>query len=252
AEELIEGELSRMGYRVRKQVFRADGRECANLEVRLEGKQEEVLVVGAHYDTAPGTPGADDNASGVASLLAIAEALKGKKFRREVRLVFFTNEEPPYFQTDLMGSLVYARSLKVKVHGMVSLESIGYYTQEPDSQRYPYFFFRFLYPTVGNFIGFVGNLKSKGFLERAFRYFREGTDFPAEKGAVPGWIPGAGWSDHWSFWRIGAPAIMVTDTAPFRNPYYHTPLDTPDKLDFEALSRVTRGLVHMVVRLAND
>jgi Zn-dependent M28 family amino/carboxypeptidase len=252
AEEFIEGELRRFRYRVRRQVFLADGRRCANLEAVLEGRTRELLVVGAHYDTAPGTPGADDNASGVASLLVIASSLRGRTFRREVRFVFFTNEEPPYFQTELMGSLVYARSLRRKVYGMVSLESIGYYTDEPGSQSYPYFFFRFLYPTVGNFIGFVGNLSSREFLNRAFRYFKEGSRFPAQKGSVPGWVPGAGWSDHWSFWQIGAPAIMITDTAPFRNPYYHTPLDTPDKINFKALSEVTRGLVRMVERLAND
>ncbi len=250
AEEFIEAELRRFGYSVSRQRFRADGKECANLEVVLGGRENDVLVVGAHYDTAPGTSGADDNASGVASLLLISKALKGRRLRREVRIVFFTNEEPPYFQTYLMGSLVYARALGKKVYGMISLESIGYYTEEPNSQSYPCFFFRFFYPTVGNFIGFVSNLSSKRFLERAFSYFKEATDFPAEKGAVPGWIPGAGWSDHWSFWQVGAPAIMITDTAPFRNPYYHTPLDTPDKIDFRSLAEVTRGLIHMVIRLA--
>ncbi len=251
AEEFIEEELRRFGYKVKKQSFTVDGRRCSNIEVVLEGEKEPI-VVGAHYDTAPGTPGADDNASGVASLLLIARSLRGQTFRREVRIVFFTNEEPPYFQTELMGSLIYARSLERKPYGMISLESIGYYTNEENSQSYPYFFFKFIYPTVGNFIGFVGNLSSFGLLKKAVKYFREGTDFPLEWGSVPGFIPGAGWSDHWSFWQIGVPAIMVTDTAPFRNPNYHTPFDTPETLDYPSLEKVTKGLMHMVRRLAGD
>ena len=249
--DFIRQTLEGFGYRVREHRFVADGKECANLEVVIEGEGDP-LVVGAHYDTAPGTPGADDNASGVASLLVIAERLRKRNFRREVRIVFFTNEEPPFFQTDLMGSLVYAKSLKRRPYGMISLESIGYYTEEPNSQTYPYFFFRFLYPTVGNFLGFVSNLSSRRLLKKAVRYFREGSDFPVESGSVPEFIPGVGWSDHWSFWQIGVPAIMVTDTAPFRNPNYHTPLDTPETIDYKSLVRVTEGLVHMVSRLADD
>ena len=171
---------------------------------------------------------------------------------RTVRLVAFVNEEPPFCHTDLMGSRVYARRCRARdenVVAMLSLETIGFYVDEPGSQKYP-FPFSLFYPDTGNFVGFVGNLGSRSLTRRSIRAFRESTDFPSEGLAAPGWIPGIGWSDHWSFWQEGYPGVMITDTAPFRYPHYHTPQDTPDRIDYDRFARVVMGVSGVVEALA--
>src|SRR5690606_5882992 len=178
------------------------------------------------------------------ALLALAGRLVEPRSRRTLRLIAFVNEEPPCAFTDLMGSRVYARRCRTRGDRIVAMfrrETIGYYTDEARSQQYPAPF-SLLYPSTGNFIGFVGNVASRKLVRRVVGSFRRQVKFPSEGGAVPGRIPGVGWSDHSSFWREGYPALMVTDTAPFRYPYYHTIDDTPDKLDFDRMARVVRGL----------
>ncbi len=253
-ESFIEATLRGMGYRVGVQRYEVEGKEVSNLWVDLEGLSDEILVVGAHYDSVVHSPGANDNGTGVACLLLLAEKLRKLRLRRTIRFAFFVNEEPPYFQTHLMGSYVYAQSVREEnIAGMLSLETIGYYTDEPNSQDYPLnIVFRMRYPTTGNFLAFVGNPMSSRLLERSLRLFRETVDFPAEGGAYPECIPGIGWSDQWSFWRIGVPAIMLTDTAPFRYPYYHSHEDTPDKINYPALAEVYRGIEGVVIGLAQD
>ncbi|HEY6252637.1 MAG TPA: M28 family peptidase, partial [Candidatus Angelobacter sp.] len=160
--------------------------------------------------------------------------------------------EPPRFQTDKMGSLVYAGQLhdqKVNVTGMISIESIGYYSDGDGSQQYPAGF-GVLYPYVGNFIGFVGNVGSRSFVRRAIRAFRESAEFPSEGVAAPSRLTGIGWSDHWAFWQQGYKAIMVTDTAPYRNHSYHQTSDTPEKLDYDRMARVVDGLQKATLKLA--
>jgi Zn-dependent M28 family amino/carboxypeptidase len=211
---------------------------------------DQIIIVGAHYDSVLGSPGANDNGSGVASLLEISRLLAGKKPARTVRLVAFTNEEPPWLD---MGSRVYAsrsRGRKENIVGMLSLETMGYYSEAPNSQEYP-FPFSFFYPHTANFIGFVGNIRSRHLVRLSLATFRNTTQFPSEGTAAPGWITGIGWSDHWSFWREGFRAIMVTDTAFFRYDPYHTRKDTPEKIDYDRLARVTKGLAEVVVELAN-
>jgi Zn-dependent M28 family amino/carboxypeptidase len=211
-----------------------------------------MLIVGAHYDSVPGCPGANDNASGVAGLLEIARLLAVHKPARTVRFVAFVNEEPPFFRSDDMGSRVYARRCAERgeqIVGALVLETIGCYTDAPRSQHYP-FPFNLFYPSTGDFIAFVGNVSSRDLVRRCVGSFRSHAAFPSEGGGVPGWITGVGWSDHWSFWREGYPALMVTDTAPFRYPHYHTPEDTLDKIDFERMARVVEGLSHVVTDLA--
>jgi Zn-dependent M28 family amino/carboxypeptidase len=227
-----------------------------NLEVRLPGADTggETVVVGAHYDSVGGSPGADDNASGVAAVLELARILHGAVYRKTIRLVLFVNEEPPFFQTGDMGSVVYARQLRserVAVAAMISLETIGFYSDVPGSQKYPVLLGLF-YPNHGNFIGFVGNPESRTLVRQSIRKFRETTNFPSEGVAAPADWPGVGWSDHWSFWREQYPAIMVTDTALFRYPYYHTPFDTADRVDFEKMARVVDGVRRVVESLAMD
>ena len=210
------------------------------------------MVVGAHYDSVLGSPGADDNATGVAAVLEIARACASLRWPRTLRLVAFVNEEPPFFLGGDMGSLRYARRLREEgrnVVAMLSLETIGYYSDRPGSQQYP-FPFRFFYPERGDFVAFVGNIASRDLVRRTVASFRSQAGFPSEGLAAPGWITGVGWSDHWSFWQQGYPAVMVTDTAPFRYPHYHAGTDTPEKVDYERLSRVVAGLTDVVGELA--
>lgn len=237
-----------------EQAFTAGGFSMRNLEVDYRGTAhpEEILVVGAHYDSVPSTPGADDNASGVAGLLELARLLRSRPLARTVRLVAFVNEENPYFGSPAMGSLASARRSRErgeKLIGMFSLECIGYFSDAPGSQKYP-FPFNLYYPSRGNFIGFVGNVASRGLVRRAVASFRKNAAFPSEGTAAPGKIEGIGWSDHWAYWEVGYPALMVTDTAFFRNDRYHTRRDTPETLDYESMARVVAGLAKVIEDLA--
>jgi Zn-dependent M28 family amino/carboxypeptidase len=243
-----------VGYEVQRQEFTVTGGTVRNLEAGLVGTSlpDEIVVVGAHYDSVIGSPGANDNASGVAGLLEMARLLAGRPLSRTVRFVAFVNEEPPFFQTDQMGSRVYAsrsRHRGERIVAMLAIETIGYYSEERGSQRYP-FPFGLLYPDTANFIGFVGNIASRDLLYRAIASFRERANFPSEGIAAPSWITGVGWSDHWSFWEEGYPALMITDTALFRYRYYHTPYDTPDKIDYARMARVVTGISDIVADLA--
>ena len=236
------------------QSFDVEGQKFGNIivEVKGAGKPDEIIVVAAHYDTARNTPGANDNASGVAALLELARLMKDRNPGRTLRLIAVVNEEPPYFQTDRMGSSIYAKQAKERgenIVAMLSLETIGYYSDKPGSQAYPPLLSP-LYPDTGNFIAFVGNLKSHKLVRQCVDAFRRTADFPSEGAALPGWLPGVDWSDHWSFWKEGYPAVMVTDTAFFRYPYYHRPEDTPEKLDYDRMARVVTGLVQVITELA--
>ncbi|MBI3270202.1 MAG: M28 family peptidase [Planctomycetes bacterium] len=253
AADFLEASLARPGHRVARQSFPVAGRRCDNLEVQVTGagRADEVVVVGGHYDSVLGCPGANDNGTGAAAVLALARAFAGRAAPRTLRLVEFVNEEPGYFQTEEMGSLVYARRCRAKgekVVAMLSLETIGYYTDAPGSQSYP-FPLNLLYPSVGNFIAFVGNVWCADSVREMVGSFRRHTRFPSEGAAPPAFLPGVGWSDHWSFWQCGYPGVMVTDTAPFRYPHYHTEQDTPDQVDYERTARVVAGLERVVAEL---
>ena len=248
-------EMERSGYAKPEESFVKRGARTPNLEYTLPGtnRRGEIVVVGAHYDSYQGTPGADDNASGVAGLIELARALAETPQARTVRFGFFVNEEPPAFWTEDMGSLVYARLCRARndnIVAMLSLETIGYYTSKPGSQDYPRPH-NWLYPDTGNFVAFVGNVQSRGLTRRAVRTFRDTTPFPSEGAALVSGLPGVGWSDHWAFWEVGYPAVMVTDTAPFRNPNYHDSTDMPETLDCDSLSRVVEGLERVVIDLAS-
>lgn len=256
AARAITDELRTYGYVVEEQPFEAGGVTVRNLTAELRGSNgvgpSSILVVGAHYDTARGTPGANDNASGVAATLVLAKRLVGKPSGKTVRFVFWTNEEPPFFMTDLMGSVVDARRCRARgeaIAGVLSLETLGYYVDAPGTQHYPSAI-RGNYPDRGNFVTFVANRSSRRLLESAVGVFRRSTAFPAEGLAAPGWIEGVGWSDHWAFWQEGYAGVMVTDTAPFRYPHYHQPSDTPDKVVYDRLARVVLGIERVVRELA--
>lgn len=254
AAAFISGRFRDLGYAVREEPYPADGRQVANIEAELKGARqpEEIVVIGAHYDSPPDSPGANDNASGVAALLELARQFQAAQPGRTIRFVAFVNEEPPFFQTELMGSRVYtanAGKRGEKIVAMLALETIGYYSDAPGSQHYPPPFNLF-YPDSGNFIGFVGNLASRELLHSAIKAFRETTSFPSEGLAAPEFITGISWSDHWAFWQEGYPGIMITDTAPFRYPHYHEATDTPDRLDYRRMARVVSGVGRVAGALA--
>jgi len=250
ARAYIAAQFEASGYSVRHLEYQIGDDRFANLEVTRPGttRPDEIVIVGAHYDAVIGAPGANDNGSGVAAVLELARRFKDKEFPRSIRFVAFVNEEPPHFTQETMGSDVYARQAaheKQKIVAMYSLETIGYFRDDAGSQQYPPLFNLF-YPRTGNFIAFVGDLRSRGLVTRSLRSFRAHAKFPSEGIAAPATIPGINWSDHWSFWKQGYPAIMITDTAPYRYPHYHSAEDTPDKVDYEKMVPVVRGIENML------
>jgi Zn-dependent M28 family amino/carboxypeptidase len=254
AETYIGDQLASLGYQVGRHSYVTRGVESSNLEVIVRGRSRaaQIIVVGAHYDTVPGSPGADDNASGVAALIELARALRDAAPARTIRLVAFVNEEPPFFYFGDMGSQIYARAARVRgddIRLMLSLEMLGCYSDRRGSQAYPPLF-RFFYPDRGNFIAFVSNLASRRALREVVSAFKAHSNFPAQSLASPGIVPGVSWSDHLSFWRAGYPGIMVTDTAFYRNPCYHAPGDTPERLNYPAMARVVLGLQGAIADLA--
>lgn len=254
AASYIEQEFAAAGYKPRSQQFMLDNQALHNIEAVLVGTKcpEKVLVLGAHYDTVPGTPGADDNASGVAALIELARRFAGKPLPITIRFLAFANEETYKYET--MGSYVYAQSCRKnndKIVGMFSLEMLGAFSDAEGSQQYP-FPFSLFYPSKGNFIGFVGNSASGEFLRKSIGTFRSQCQFPAYGCAAPDWVSDASRSDHLAFWKFGFPALMVTDTSNFRYVHYHGAEDTIDKLDFERMTRVVSGLARTVEALASS
>ena len=254
AAQYIEATWQAQGYQVARQAVVAEGKTVYNLETELPGgsRGDEIVLVGGHYDSVSGSPGANDNATGTAAVLELARLLAGQPMPRTVRFVDFVNEEPPFFQTDTMGSWVYARRSRARgeqIVAMLSIETIGSYSDVVGSQHYPVPF-GLLYPRTGNFIAFVGNLTSRALVHRSIAAFRQHTAFPSEGVAAPGWMTGIGWSDHWAFWQEGYPGVMVTDTALFRYAPYHTRQDTPDQINYDRLARVVAGLARVATTLA--
>ncbi|MFA5182998.1 MAG: M28 family peptidase [Syntrophales bacterium] len=255
AKDYISRELRIMGHDPLLQDFTNQERVFTNIIVTIPGiaHPEETVLVGAHYDTVAETPGADDNASAVATLLEICRLLKDYRPQRTVKLVFFTLEEPPAFRTPAMGSAVYARRARAegeKIAAMISLEMLGYYHDREDAQAYPVPIMRLFYPSRPNFIGVVGNIASRGLVKNAAASLKRHTWVPVETLVSVSALPGVDFSDHKPFWNEGYPAIMITDTAFYRNPNYHTPSDTIDTIDFKRLSALLTGLAGMIGDLA--
>jgi hypothetical protein len=282
AADFIEDSFSRAGLRTRRDSYEIRGQPCHNIEAEISGRQQgaasaeataakpavspghrslgegssppQIVIIGAHYDSVFGSPGANDNGTGVAAMLALARRFASAKPKNTLRFVAFVNEEPPYFLSGEMGSQVYARRCNErgdKISAMISLETIGYFSDTPNSQKYPSPGLGLFYPNVGNFIGFVSNVHSRALLRRVIAVFREQANIPSEGASLPAFIPGVSWSDQWSFWQHGYRAIMVTDTAPFRYPYYHSSTDTPEKLDYDRFTLVVSGMEKVIQELAN-
>lgn len=253
AARYLEQSFATAGLVAQRQTFTVRGLPCANVWTEVTGTTHasEIVVVGAHYDSVEGCPGANDNGSGVAALLVLAAQLAKQRSPRTLRLVAFANEEPPWFQTDDMGAVQFARACRERGDGvvaMLSLETLGCYSDADDSQSHPLPMLGWLYPTRGDFVAFVANIGSAARTREAIATFREHAAFPSEGACLPSWVPGVGWSDHWAFWKAGYPAVMVTDTAPFRYPHYHRASDTPEHVDCEKLARVVTGLEHVVTK----
>jgi hypothetical protein len=256
AADYLEATFANAGLKVTRQNYPAGGATVCNLIVEIAGtsRSHEVVIVGAHYDSVSGSPGADDNASGTAAVLTLAKRFAAEKPARTLRFVAFVNEEPPFFYTERQGSLVYAKACRERgdnVVLMLSLESLGYYDTREGSQKYP-FPVGLCYPSRGDFIGFVGRTSERRYVRRCVKLFREHAQFPSAGGALPGWLEGIGWSDHWAFWQAGYPAIMVTDTTLFRSPHYHQATETPEVVDYDRMARVVDGLEKVIKAMADE
>ncbi len=258
AARYIETTLGQFGLTTKSQVFTVDGKSVRNIEVTIEPQKpsasRETVIVGAHYDSALGSPGADSNASGAAALLGLAPRLAGlkDKIAKQVRLVFFVNGEPPRFKTSAMGSLRYVQDLvarKERVAAMLSLDSLGYYSTEPHSQRHA-FIMSFLLPSRGDFVAFLARHSSYSLTREAVGAFRKNTQFPSIGVVGPNFHPDLNASDNWAFDEQGYPALMITDTGHFRYPHFRLPTDTPEKLDYDRLALVVKGIAHVVIAVA--
>ena len=251
AEQYIRTFLDKQEIPFELQGYDHEGNRYNNIVVTLEGgsRSDETIIIGAHYDTVFGTPGADDNASAVAVLLELCRALKDYRPERTLRLIFFVLEEPPAFMTPSMGSYVYAmqaRNRGENIAGMISLEMVGYFNDDEGSQAFPVPGMHWLFPDRGNFIGVVGNVASRELTLAVAESMKAGSGLPVEHLVALPFIPGIGLSDHGSFWKMGYRAVMVTDTAFYRNPNYHGEKDTIGTLRFDKMSDLVRGMVHVV------
>lgn len=255
AEKYITLTWQRQGYSVTRQTYEVRGVQCANLFITRCGSfaSNEMILIGAHYDSVIGCPGANDNGSGVAALLELSDLFTCCNPNVNIRFVAFVNEEPPFFFWGQMGSAVYAKAARKRgdnIRFMVALETIGYYNNTLGSQRYPPLF-KFFYPNRGNFISFVSNFPSRSLMRKAVYAFRAGSTFPIQYVSTFSWIPGVAWSDHLSFWRQRYRAFMVTDTAFYRYDFYHTAEDTADKLCYEPFAQCCNGLFRCFAALAS-
>lgn len=253
AAEYIRSEFERARATVSDQPYQADGTTYRNLIASFGPDTPERIVVGAHYDAAGEFPGADDNASGVAGLMELAYLLGRAPPPVRVELVAYSLEEPPYFRSRLMGSAVHARSLEekgVRVRAMLSLEMIGYFTDAPASQSFPLRILKAFYPSEGNFITVVGKLGQGSVVRRVKRAMRGASPLAVHSINAPRWIPGVDFSDHVNYWDAGWKAVMITDTAFYRNPYYHTARDTAETLDYHRMAMVVQGIHAAVLELS--
>lgn len=248
--------LRNFGYNPTLQRYIYKEKEFSNIFVTINGagNPDETVVVGAHYDTVLGTPGADDNASAVAVLLEMCRMLKDFSPARTLKLVFFVNEEPPLFRSEYMGSYVFAREAKAKnenITAMICLEMVGYYGETKGGQTFPLPLMNLIYSSTPNFIAVVGNIRSRNLVATVGKSLRENSHIPVETLTTVSFVPGVDFSDHRSFWKMGYPAVMITDTAFYRNPNYHTGRDTIDTLDFNKMSDLLKGVMLAAKDLTN-
>ncbi len=251
----IAQEFAQANARVVEQPYAIDGHTYRNVIGSYGPDTADRIVIGAHYDAAGPFPGADDNASGVAGLLELAYLLGTVPLSTRVELVAYTLEEPPYFRTPLMGSAVHAQSLRQQGHSvrvMIALEMIGYFSDAPNSQLFPASILKLFYPTEGNFIAIVGNVGQGAVVRRAKRAMRGASALPVYSLNAPRFVPGVDFSDHLQYWAAGYQALMITDTAFYRNARYHTAHDTPETLDYPRMAMVVQGVYAAVLAFAHE
>lgn len=232
------------------QDFTADGNTYRNVICSFGTEHEKRIIVGAHYDVCGSQQGADDNASGVSGLLELARLLKGQKLNYRIDLVAYTLEEPPFYATKQMGSFVHAKWLKdneIDVKGMISLEMIGYFDDARKSQKYPLSLLSLIYGSRGNYIVLVKKFGSGNFARRFTRKYRDLAEIKTKKFVAPKIIPGIDFSDHRNYWHFGFSALMITDTAFYRNTNYHQKTDTMEKLDIAKMALVIDGVLESLV-----
>ena len=249
----LAAEFSAAGAQVGEQAFQIGSATYRNVIGSFGPRTRELVVVGAHYDTHGELPGADDNASGVAGLLELARALAESKPATRVELVAYPLEELPVFGTREMGSAVHARSLRdsgARLRAMLCLEMIGTFSSEPNSQEFPNPVLRLFYPNHGDFIAVVGRVRDGFLVRRVKRSMRAGSDLPVHSIAAPRSLPGVDLSDHASYWNLGYRAVMITDTAFYRNDRYHAATDKPETLDYSSMAKVVDGVAQAVRDLA--
>ena len=251
----IKDEFSQTTALVSEQPYRVQGKSYRNVIAQFGPESAERIVVGAHYDVAGPFPGADDNASGVAGLIELARLLGRQQPPMRVELVAFSLEEPPYFGTTGMGSSVHAQSLRrqnIRVRAMFSLEMIGYFSDAPNSQHFPVGILGALYPSTGNFIAVVGRLSDWSLVRRTKATMRNASLLPVYSINAPIFVPGVDFSDQLNYWHAGYNALMITDTAFYRNRNYHTAQDTEEKLDYKRMAMVVEGVYAAVAELTKQ
>jgi Zn-dependent M28 family amino/carboxypeptidase len=250
----VRREFEQAGGTVSEQPYDVDGKTYRNVIALFGPDTAERIVVGAHYDSVTAdVPAADDNASGVAGLIELAYWLGATSPRMQIELVAYTLEEGQHFRTQRMGSFVHARSLKqqgVPVRAMFSLEMLGFFSDAPNSQRHPYPLMELFYPTQGNFIAVVGKLNQPMVVRRVKAAMQAASLLPVYSINAPRSVPGIDFSDHRNYWEVGYDAVMITDTAFYRNPNYHTPRDTAETLDYQRMAGVVQGVYAAVLALA--
>jgi Zn-dependent M28 family amino/carboxypeptidase len=252
--EYITNKFKEYGSRINVQNFIVNGNEYKNIICSFGPENIDRVIVGAHYDVCGDQPGADDNASGVAGLLEIARLLKelNPKLKNRIDLVAYTLEEPPFFRSKFMGSFVHAKSLsdsKIKVKAMICLEMIGYFSESDKSQRFPLSILKLFYPSKGNFIAVVGNFTNYSLVKKIKRYIIEGSNVETYSINAPSFIPGIDFSDHLNYWKHNYDAVMITDTAFYRNDNYHEYTDTFETLNFDKMAEVVKGIYWAVINM---
>lgn len=258
AAEWIAEEFKKSGQKVWMQEFQVGGKRYSNViaESKAPGNlPRDSVVIGAHYDACGEYPAADDNASGVAGLLELSRLLSRIPLTSDITLVAYTLEEPPFFRTENMGSAVHAHSLVERgdrIRLMISLEMIGFFSDEVRSQTYPHPLLELFYPSIGNFIAVVGPMTRSQATRDIKAAILQATNLPAFSMNAPAWVPGIDFSDHLNYWNAGFDAVMVTDTSFFRNHAYHTPHDTYERLDYGRMSEVVTGVFSYLKNLGSS
>ena len=253
--DYIREQFARTRGVVSNQIYTIGRARAENVIVTFPGKDATRIVVGAHYDSCDSTPGADDNASGVAGLIELARLLSGTTLRHTVELVAFSTEEPPFFGSRDMGSARHAELLReqgVDVRAMLALEMIGYFSDDRGSQHYPVRLLHLFYPSRGNFLAIIGNMGQRKLLRQTKRLMRGTTTLPVYSASVPSFVPGVDFSDHRNYWAEGIPAVMIGNTAFYRDTEYHSDNDTAARLDYERMSQVVVAVFEAVVGLASE